>query len=234
MSDISPSPLELIARADNALVRTVDALPADAFVEASLLPGWTRGHVIAHLALNAEALERVVRSFEAGTPEAMYESDQARDDDIDALAQEERSEIRNRLMSSTTCLSRVLEASRTIGEDALFERTPGGVMCPVADIAVLRLREVEIHHADLGVDYGPDDWSTAFAVMLLDSLTARPFPVSFVAAATDVERQWHCGNDADPQGVSGGAAAIGWWLAGRGNGEGLTSSTGVLPRIDPW
>ncbi len=238
--DVTSSVVDLLTRADQALTRTVDSLADDAYAEPSLLPRWTRSHVIAHLALNAEGLERVVRSIGAGTPEAMYESDQARDDDIEVLAHAEPSEVRDRLLAATTCLSRALENSHNIDADARFERTPGGVLCPVSDVAVLRLREVEIHHADLGVDYSPADWSTEFAVMLLDAMTARPHPVPFVAVATDVDGRWHCGAGAGASDVGGGgttvvngsAAAIGWWLTGRGDGSALTCESGALPRID--
>lgn len=51
--------LELLTAADHRLVRTVDSLPVGAYAVPSGLPGWTRGHVVAHLALNAEALTAV-------------------------------------------------------------------------------------------------------------------------------------------------------------------------------
>ncbi|WP_048821321.1 maleylpyruvate isomerase N-terminal domain-containing protein, partial [Streptomyces ipomoeae] len=38
------------------LSQAVDALPADAVAEPSALPGWTRGHLLTHLARNADAL----------------------------------------------------------------------------------------------------------------------------------------------------------------------------------
>ena len=43
--------------ADHRLVRTVDGLSDEQLAAPSLLPGWTRAHVVAHLALNAEALD---------------------------------------------------------------------------------------------------------------------------------------------------------------------------------
>ena len=48
-------PLDL-SEATRRLVRTADGLSDDQYAEPSALPGWTRAHVLAHLALNAEGL----------------------------------------------------------------------------------------------------------------------------------------------------------------------------------
>ena len=80
-----PSP-QMIARADQALVRTVDALTDADHAGPSLLPGWTRGHLVAHLALNAEALGGVLHGAHLGQPQPMYASPEARDSDIADLA----------------------------------------------------------------------------------------------------------------------------------------------------
>src|SRR4051812_23685557 len=68
------------------LNRTVDALTADDLAAPSLLPGWTRGHVVAHLALNGQALARVLDAVGRGQPVAMYESDEQRDSEINEYA----------------------------------------------------------------------------------------------------------------------------------------------------
>src|SRR5437867_2834331 len=60
--DASERLLTAIAKLDNAAV-----------TESSRLPGWTRGHVLAHLARNADALVNVLE----GRP--MYVSGNARD-----------------------------------------------------------------------------------------------------------------------------------------------------------
>ena len=98
----------------------------------------------------------------------------------------------------------------------------------------MRHREVEIHHADLDAGYGCADWPDAFAVDVLDSVTvdqaaAGPFTVT----ATDLDRSWPVGGGGGPL-VTGTAAAIGWWLVGRGGGTGLTCDAGPLPELGPW
>ena len=98
----------------------------------------------------------------------------------------------------------------------------------------MRVREVEIHHADLGADYSAADWSTDFAVLLLDSMTKRPYPAAFTTEATDLGRTWSYGEgDGGPR-VTGTSADLGWWLTGRGSGEGLACDADALPRIDAW
>ena len=48
--------LALLDAGTRRLVRTVDALDDEQWPQPSLLPGWSRAHVVAHLLLNAEAL----------------------------------------------------------------------------------------------------------------------------------------------------------------------------------
>src|SRR5829696_3219522 len=52
----------------------------------SLCEGWTRGHVLTHVARNADGLAALVRSAVDGTGETMYASPEARDADIEAGA----------------------------------------------------------------------------------------------------------------------------------------------------
>jgi maleylpyruvate isomerase len=79
MSDeLDPSgAFELLPEATQRLVRTVDGLDDEALAAPSGLPEWTRGHVVAHLALNAEGMARVLDSRAEGEPTTMYTSDGA-------------------------------------------------------------------------------------------------------------------------------------------------------------
>ena len=104
--------LELIRRADHSLVRTVDGLPEASYAEPSLLPDWSRGHVVAHLALNAEGLSRVLTGAHTGQPATMYDSPEARDADIDELASAPAADVRNRLLAATTSFEQAIGAMR--------------------------------------------------------------------------------------------------------------------------
>ncbi len=131
------------------MTRSVDGLDGDEWRAPSLLPGWTRAHVVAHLALNAEGLARMLHGVVSDEPAAMYDSDEKRDRDIDDLAGAEPGEIRDRLLGGTTVLH---DAFAALPEDAWatrVERTPGGRSMRSASLPSMRLRELEIHHVDL-------------------------------------------------------------------------------------
>ena len=224
----------MVARADQALVRTVDRLADADYAAPSLLPDWTRGHVVAHLALNAEGLAGVLHGAHLGQPQPMYASTEARDSDIAELAAQEPAALRERLLGSTAQFSQALDAMHEDDWDGRFERTPGGPDFALANVVLMRVREVEIHHADLGAGYGPDDWPDDFRTVLLESMTKRPYPAPFSARPTDLDRTWHYGEGGGGPVVSGTSAALGWWLTGRGSGESLTSDAGALPEVESW
>ncbi|MCW2739390.1 maleylpyruvate isomerase family mycothiol-dependent enzyme [Nocardioides sp.] len=234
MTDVArPSP-DQIARADQALVRTVDGLADADHAGASLLPGWTRAHVIAHLALNAEGLAGVLRGAHLGRPQPMYASPEARDSDIAELAAAGPTVVRDRFLASTGQFSEALEAMHPDDWDGRFERTPGGPDFALANVVLMRVREVEIHHADLGAGYSPADWPEDFRVLLLQSMTKRPYPAPFSVRPSELDRTWHYGEGDGGPVVSGTSAALGWWLTGRGTGEGLTTDAGALPEVEAW
>src|SRR4051794_11014829 len=59
---------DLLPDAAQRVTRTVDGLRADDWSAASLLPGWTRAYVVAHLARNAEGMARALRGVVADGP----------------------------------------------------------------------------------------------------------------------------------------------------------------------
>ncbi|NGZ99848.1 maleylpyruvate isomerase family mycothiol-dependent enzyme [Nocardioides sp. W3-2-3] len=219
--------------ADARLLRTVDGLGDAAFAEDSLCDGWTRAHVTAHLALNAEALTGVLRGIRDGVPTTMYVDSAARDGDIDALAAEPPSAIRTRLRAACAAFGEVAGVADGLGPEVTFERTPGGRVTPAAAVPSMRRSEVEIHHADLGAGYSPADWPPAFALDLLASSAERYDGPGFHVVATDEPARWAFGSpDADAVTVSGPAAALAWWSTGRDAGSLLSSTNGSLPTLE--
>ena len=232
-----PDP-DTIARADRALVRTVDALSESQYDEPSQLPGWTRAHVVAHLTLNGEGLAGVLHGAHVGRPQPMYASPEARVADIEELAAAAPDELRERFLAAIGRFGEALEAMHEADWEGRFERTPGGPDFALRNVVLMRLREVEIHHADLGVGYTADDWPADFRAILLESMTKRPYPAPFDVRPTDLDHTWHYGASSEEGGggpvVAGTSAALGWWLTGRGAGEGLTSDSNDLPEVETW
>jgi maleylpyruvate isomerase len=101
-----------------------------------------------------------------------------------------------------------------------------------------RLREVEVHHVDLGLEYTPADWSDAFALRLLREIAAgaksdgpamllRPFGL-------DHPMPIGTPDDSSPV-VAGPTRSLAAWLAGRADGADLTvSPDGELPTPTFW
>lgn len=226
--------LSLLQDADARLVRTVDGLSGSDWEAPSSLPGWTRAHVVAHLALNSEGLAAALGGVVGGEPVAMYASQEARDRDIEELASAEPHELRARLMGGVTEFGDAVTAVPDDAWGTRIERTPGSDRFFVAAAAVsMRLREVEIHHADLDAGYSHRDWQPTFSALVLDAMAKRGAAREpFTADPTDLDGTWKLGEGGPT--VSGTAADLAWWLTGRGTGEGLTSDDGELPGIEEW
>jgi len=134
--------------------------------EPSLLPGWTRAHVIAHLALGADAMRNLLIGARAGRDRPAYVSEQAREADIAYGATLRARELMADLADSAMAFRTF---SRQLPDDAwrFPVRILGSAPFPAAELLTRRLVEVELHHCDLGTGYSPADWPTAFATMQL-------------------------------------------------------------------
>jgi maleylpyruvate isomerase len=228
--------LDDLAEAGQRLVRTVDGLRGDDWRAPSLLPGWTRAHVVAHLALNGEALRDVLRGEVDHVRVPMYESQEARDADIAELAEAEPAELRERLLATVPQFTEAALAVPPEVWERRFERTAGGQTLPLRAIPVMRLREIEIHHVDLACGYSPDDWSQPFAELVVEGMVKRLDPdAGFRVAPLDTDRSWDVdGVGDDPRVVTGPVAHVAWWLTGRTPSPLVSCSRGALPTIGAW
>lgn len=217
-----------------ALNRTVDALTDDELSAPSLLPGWTRAHVVAHLALNGQALARVLDAVGRGEPVAMYESDEQREAEINGFSAGQSADLRDGLLAATTAFSDAVGAMDDEAWGGSFTRLPSGPSWPAASIVATRRREVEIHHVDLGAAYTHRDWPDDFVAELLDVVSAdRASAGPFGLRATDLGREWTVGGEGGTT-VAGLGADLGLWLTGRSTGEQLSAGSGTLPGLGPW
>lgn len=227
------TPTAALAAASDRLLATARSLPAADWAAPSLCAGWTRGHVLAHLALNAEGLAGVLRGIRDGEPTTMYSSDDARDGDIDVLATAAPEVVLERLVAGCAALAEVLDVAAGLPAGSTFERTPGGRLMPADGVPHLRLREVEIHHADLGAGYTASDWPPTTAMAFLHDDAARYDGPGFHVVATDEPARWAFGSPgADAPTVSGPLGALAWWATGRDAAPVVSSTTGTLPSLE--
>lgn len=144
------------------LLRTVDGLTEGDLRAPSLLPGWTRGHVVTHVARHADAMRNLLSWARTGVVTPAYPSHAEREAGIDAGAGRGPRDLHADVSASAARLradALDLPPEAWTREVQIFERPP----FPAAEVLLRRLVEVELHHVDLGRGYGPDDWPPAFA-----------------------------------------------------------------------
>lgn len=196
----------------------------------SLLPGWSRAHVVAHVAYNARALSRLVDWASTGKRVPMYESRAARDAEIEAGARLTAAQLRRLSVEE----ARGFESAWSALPEGSWEyqvRDGRDSPLPVRDTLTLRSRELWMHLIDLDAGFAPADVPAVhqrrIVQEVLDTWALQDHFVS--ATATDDQRVFHpwasaeCGlgvRDTDLQ-VSGTLSALLAWSTGR-------SSSGVV------
>ncbi|MEU9096257.1 maleylpyruvate isomerase family mycothiol-dependent enzyme [Streptomyces sp. NPDC048361] len=221
--------LASVREATDRLLTAAAALDNASVAAPSRLPGWSRGHVLAHLARNADALVNVL----AGRP--MYASAETRDADIDRDAprplEAQLADVRDSAARFQAEGERPADWSRTV-------ELRNGVTDAAARVPFRRLVEVELHHVDLGIGYELEDLSEDFVRRETDFLTDRFVghkDLPSIALNDDKGRTWATGGGAegDPVQVDGRAADLVGWLAGRRDGAALKTTGGALPALPP-
>jgi maleylpyruvate isomerase len=232
--DADPVLADVTAQTD-AFLETVRGL-ADADIGGpSLCPGWTRGHVLSHVARNADAMALVLQALQHRSQAALYPDRESRDAAIEAGAVRSAAELEADVETSA---ERFLAACAACAPASLDGRVTfmSGRQVVARDLPWMRWREVVLHHADL--DAGFDLRSAGPLVLRALDDTERAFGASPDApglrlVATDVDRTWTVGDGASV--VTGPAADLLAWACGRSSGAGLSVAGGrALPALPPW
>ena len=193
MPEALAADLAALAESTDALGATLDSLDDGQARRPSLLPGWSVGHVLTHVARNADGMVNLVEWALTGVPAPMYPSVEARTDDIEAGAGRPAVELADDVRSSAARLADSLALLGAAGPQALDRLLLFGPPQPGADpdtparaLPYARRREVEIHHVDLGLAYGPADWPADFVERTLLFLHSRSGAVDAVGQPWDV------------------------------------------------
>jgi maleylpyruvate isomerase len=205
----------------------------------SQLPDWSRGHVLTHLARNADGLRNLLVWARTGVETAQYPSVQARNDGIEAGAGRRAAELAADIAESAAQFA--AEAARLSGADWTVQVAGvRGSGHPAWFTLWRRLSEVEIHHVDLGLGYRPADWPEQFSSQCLDLVADRfsgPDCVAALLVSTDDGAEYRIGPPGQPATVTvtGQTRELLAWLIGRAAGNRLiTEPAGPLPPVPPW
>lgn len=221
--------LELLGGATERLLADVAFLTEDADVRAPCaLPGWSRGHLLTHLARNAEAHRRMALAAAGGAVARQYPGggDQ-RAADIEAGAGRPAAALVEDVTASATALASAWGAMPEAAWQRPIAMLDGVVAAWVGPRS--RLTECELHHVDLDVGYHPSAWSPGFVDLALPQVAARmgerargeaePVPrwvLHRTDGAVDAEAEWSIGTGPPAGRVTATGAALLAWLTGRG------------------
>lgn len=228
--------LEDLADATASLIAGVRGLTDEQARGQSLLPDWTRGHVLTHLARNAEGGTRLLTWARTGVPSYQYPSAGERAAAIEAGAGRPAAALVTDLRATAAAFLQAAALMPAGGWDYQVTWTSGHAG-PAADVPPARLTEVQVHHVDLNLGFGPADWPAAWAGELLAEVTrqvAEEAPrLSGRLRAADTGRSFRLGGGAGGSGeITGTEAELLAWLLGRSDGAGLARNVaGPLPSV---
>lgn len=234
--------LALVAEGTAYFDRTLAELPDGELAGPSLLPDWSRGHVIAHVCYNARGLLRLVQWAATGIETAMYSSTQARDGEIERGAALPASELRALAVRTANDLD---EGWRGLTDEAWGAqvRMRHGFEVPASTTAWLRTREVWLHAVDLNSGATFDDFPPALVDRLLSNVLsawrgrqAEEGIPNLVLAPIDRGAPKGVGDVDDPSAIvlRGTAIDLTRWATGRGFLGISTSSGSPVPHAPTW
>jgi maleylpyruvate isomerase len=217
------------ADGERTVAGLVTRLTDQQLAEPSALPDWSRAHVVAHLARNADALVNLLDWARTGVETPMYPSRVARDAGIATTAAAPPDELRSDFAAARAGLA---EAVAAMPAEAWAATVRNGQGNPVtaAEVPWMRAKELWVHGTDLRAGLAFADLPAGFGVALVDDVLglfdSRNQMPDVRISATDVDRTWGSGRQA----VEGPVAAVAAWLT-RSDASGLR---GDVPPPPTW
>jgi maleylpyruvate isomerase len=221
-----------------AMQRSVRALDERRLREPSLLPAWTRAHVIAHVARNADSHVRRLTAAMEGRIVEQYEGGmEGRAADIERAAAARRDELVDDFEQASQALFALWDRMPPETWDADLMSIGEGKQ-PAWWSAWSRWNELDVHHVDLAADYHPDDWPDDLVACVFEAARARstrlvPPGLTLVLidpSGAEVLR----GGEGEEMVVQGAPSSLAAWILGRSS-EGVATASGeALPTLGAW
>jgi maleylpyruvate isomerase len=161
------------AAATASLLRSLDGLTDEQARRPSLLPDWSVGHVLTHLARNAESVMRMVEAAQRGEVVSQYAAGQREREIEEGAGRPARALVEDVARTAAAMASTWATTSDHVWATGLCRVRSGD--CPLRVVPLRRWREVELHHADLGLGFGYTDLSPAYVAREESGVSPPPF-----------------------------------------------------------
>ena len=217
------------ANGERTVAGLVAGLSDEQLAEPSALPEWSRAHVVAHLARNADALVNLLHWARTGIETPMYPSRAVRNAGIAATAAAPPDELRADFAAARARLAAAVDAMPAEAWTATV-RNGQGRPVPAGEVPWMRAKEIWVHGTDLRAGLTFADLPADFCVALVDDVlglfAGRDQTPDVRIKATDVDRTWGSGG----RSVEGPVTAVAAWLT-RSDASGLG---GDVPPPPAW
>src|SRR5437763_14008235 len=161
-----------IREADAKLLATIQGLDDDAVRRPSLLPGWSVGHLLTHIARNGDSVVRRLDGALRGEVVDQYVGGPAgREAEIEEGAHRPAAELVDDIRRTNAAVDEIC-ARMPVEAWGRLTRSVTGSELPASRVALSRWREVEVHHVDLGLGYTPRDWPADMVDVCLPGVLA--------------------------------------------------------------
>jgi maleylpyruvate isomerase len=200
----------------------------------SLLPGWSRGHVLTHIARNADGGSRMLGWARTGIETPEYASLATRSEEIEAGSRRTAKSLLADVRDSAARFADAYEAMPA-GTWSRLLRWTSGKERPAYRAADARLTEVLVHHVDLRAGFRPGHWPGDFVRTMMDTVVSafagREHVPALHVIASDTGADYRLGAGDDALVVRGRQASLLAWLLGRSTGTELAKALPALPPL---
>ena len=233
-------------QAHHALMRVVTRLDDHSAREPSPLEGWTRGHIVTHLARHADSHTRMLDGLRRGKQVPQYAGGFAsRDREIEEGSSRSATDLIGDFETASATLFEIWERL----DEGLWDEPVDaiGATVPARALVWSRWCELELHRIDLDLGDRPENWSRSFVSSALPwvvsrlSVPARSGRTTTCSVAPDdLAEEWPLVVDRTRAGteahvtIRGPGGLLLGWLTGRlpEGGDGLTvEGAEALPAV---
>lgn len=227
------SDLSRLGRESEQYLSTVESFHDDEFDKPSHCEGWNRAQVVAHVAVAARRLTRLLDWAQTGEEQQLFESKDERTELLEQLAAKPREELKAEARASLEDF--IARADVLTGELTAEEVGIGPKRFPSTSIPAVMIAEVVVHHADLDTQWEVEE---ADPDSLLNAVTAGVLNLSVkdspgLRIVTDEGDEWVIGDgslrvEGDREGI------LDWISRGRTHGIYLPEGVEQAPELPAW